>query len=224
MATHPVGARVSTFRTPSFLLLLAAVPVVAGIARLVELAGGGEVTAANARFFAHPLPVVIHLLAVIPYTLLGALQFSAGIRRRHPAWHRVAGRIVAPCGLVAALTGLWMTLVYPWPEGDGPVLYVTRLIVGLAMAGCLVLGVDAVVRRHDLEAHGAWMIRAYALGLGAGTQVLTHLPWFIFVGGMPIPEAPRALFMAGAWVINAGVAEAIIRSRRPRAIHARSEA
>ncbi|HEX6941819.1 MAG TPA: hypothetical protein VF128_02760 [Gemmatimonadaceae bacterium] len=27
--------------------------------------------------------------------------------------------------------------------------------------------------------HGDWMIRAYAIGMGAGTQVLAHLPWFI---------------------------------------------
>ena len=41
------------------------------------------------------------------------------------------------------------------------------------MAACLVLGVRAA-RARDLRAHRAWMIRAYAIGLAAGTQVLTE--------------------------------------------------
>jgi hypothetical protein len=57
------------------------------------------------------------------------------------------------------------------------------------------------------------MTRAYALGLGAGTQVLTHLPWFILMSGKP-GEGPRAVMMGGAWVLNALVAEWVIRRRR----------
>ena len=41
------------------------------------------------------------------------------------------------------------------------------------MAVCLVLGVTAI-RRRDIAAHRAWMIRAYAIGLAAGTQVFTE--------------------------------------------------
>ena len=48
---------------------------------------------------------------------------------------------------------LWMTLVYPWPEGDGALLYAVRLVFRSAMVGSIVL--------------------VYALGLGAGTHVLT---------------------------------------------------
>jgi hypothetical protein len=33
------------------------------------------------------------------------------------------------------------------------------------------------IRRCDFVSHGAWMIRGYAIGMGAGTQVLTHMPW-----------------------------------------------
>ena len=48
-----------------------------------------------------------------------------------------------------------------------------RLVFASAMAGCLVLGVRAA-RRRDIPAHRAWMIRAYAIGLAAGTQVFTE--------------------------------------------------
>lgn len=72
-----------------------------------------------------------------------------------------------------------MTQFYPPPDYDGRLLYALRLLFGTAMASALVLGV-AAVRRRDALRHRAWMIRAYAVGLGAGTQVLTHLPWVLF--------------------------------------------
>ena len=53
------------------------------------------------------------------------------------------------------------------------------------------------------------MTRAYALGMGAGTQVLTHLPWFLLVGKPG--ELARATLMAAGWMINILVAERVIR-------------
>jgi uncharacterized membrane protein YozB (DUF420 family) len=206
-------SRRSDWLVPAMLILLSLVPAIFGTKRLVELASGADVTAANARFFAQPLPVVLHILAVIPYSILGALQVAAGFRRRHRAWHRAVGKVLAPLGLVAALTGLWMAHFYPWPEGDGQALYVTRLVFGAAMTMSIVLGVNAI-RRRDFVTHGAWMLRAYAIGMGAATQVLTHLPWFVLVGKPG--ESVRAVLMAAGWVINLAVAEWFIRKRSPR--------
>jgi len=195
------------------LIVLSLVPAIAGTMRLAELASGADVTAANARFFAQPLPVVLHILAVIPYSMLGAFQVAAGFRRRHRAWHRTAGKVLAPLGLIAALSGLWMARFYPCPEGDGQALYLLRLGFGSAMAVSIVLGVNAI-RRRDFVTHGAWMLRAYAIGMGAATQVLTHLPWFVFVGKPD--ESIRAVLMGVGWVINLAVAEWLIRKRSHR--------
>jgi uncharacterized membrane protein len=190
------------------LLALGSVPVIAGVVRLAGLMAG-QATVDDARFLEHPLPVTIHILAVIPYSMLGALQFMPALRRNR--WHRAAGMTLVPLGLIAALTGLWMTQFYPWPAGDGEALYVMRLIVGVAMTVSIALGVVSLRRREYAE-HGAWMLRAYALGMGAGTQVLTHLPWFVFVGGRP-GETERGLMMALGWIINAALAEHVIRTR-----------
>lgn len=192
----------------ALLVALSVVPVVAGIARLAALLSG-EPTAETARFFAAPLPVTLHLLAVIPYSLLGALQFVPALRRHR--WHRTVGLLLVPCGLVAALTGMWMAQFYPWPQGDGQALYVLRLIVGTAMTTAIVRGLMAV-RHHNYAGHGAWMTRAYALGMGAGTQVLTHLPWFVFVGTPG--EGSRFVLMALGWAVNVAIAEYVIRGGR----------
>jgi uncharacterized membrane protein len=210
-STNAPKSRRSEWLIPALLVLLSLVPAVAGTARLAELASHAKVTAANARFFAQPIPVILHIVAVIPFSIIGAFQFSPGFRRRNRPWHRAAGRVLGVCGLVAALSGLWMAHFYPWPEGDGLGVYVERLVFGTAMVASMFLGLDAV-RRRDFKAHGAWMTRAYAIGLGAGTQVLTHLPWFIFVGKPG--ESARTVLMGSAWVINLLVAEWVIAKDR----------
>jgi uncharacterized membrane protein len=208
----------SDWLIPAGLILLSLVPAIAGSLRLSQLAGGAAVTPENARFFAAPLPVVLHIPAAIVYSIIGAFQFSRGFRRRHRGWHRAAGRILVPLGMIVALSGLWMAHFYAWPAGDGRILYIERLVVGFAMAASLVLAVNAI-RRRDFIAHGNWMTRAYAIGVGAGTQVLTHLPWLMVMEGRP-GEGARALMMGAGWGINILVAEWIIRRRHalPRTI------
>jgi uncharacterized membrane protein len=195
---------------PTGLIVLSLVPVLAGAVRIAELSSGAEVTPGNARFFASPVPVVLHIISVTLYSILGAFQFASSFRRRRRDWHRAAGRILIPSGLIAALSGLWMTQFYPWPLYDGELVYGLRLVFGSAMLVSLLLGVAAIWRR-DFTQHGAWMMRGYAIGLGAGTQVLTHLPWFLFPAIQG--EQTRALFMGAGWVINLAVAEWIIRKR-----------
>ncbi len=206
----PSGRR--EWLVPTLLIMLSAVPVAAGTVRLAQLAGGAEITPDNARFFAAPLPVVLHIISVTHYCVLGAFQFAPGFRRRKPNWHRAAGRILVPCGLIAALSGLWLTQFYPPVDdfGDGPILYGLRLLVGSAMVLFICLGF-AAIRRRDIPRHLAWMMRCYALGLGAGTQALTPLPWFLFPAIQG--ELTRALCMGAGWAINLVVAEWIIRGR-----------
>lgn len=194
---------------PAGLVVLGLVPALAGTARVAELAGDPVVTSANARFVAMPLPVVLHIIAAITYSLLGAFQFAPGFRRSHRRWHRTVGGLLIPAGFVVVGTGLWMTLVYPWAPGDGLAVYLERLVFGGAMLIAMVMGTDAIRRRRFAE-HGGWMIRAYAIGMGAGTQVLTHLPWFLLMD-VPPDGVPRAVMMGAGWVINVVVAEGVIR-------------
>lgn len=200
---------------PAGLIMLSAIPVIGGSVRMVELTSGVEIIGENARFLNSPLPVASHIISVSLYSILGAFQFAPGFRRRRRGWHRIAGRILVVCGLIAALSGLWMSHFYSLPESDGELLYGLRLFFGSAMLLSIILAV-AAIRRRDFVQHGAWMIRGYAIGLGAGTQVLT-LSLGALIIGTP-GQFSRALLMGAGWVINVAVAEWIIRKRllRPR--------
>ncbi len=205
----PAPARAASAKwVVAALILLSAIPLAAGVFRLSQLAGGAEITPANARFFAAPLPVVLHIISAGVYAVLGAFQFVPSLRRRRNGWHRIAGRILIPSGLIVALSGLWMTLFYPWPAGDGVILYGLRLFFGSAMLLAILLG-SAAIRQRDFVRHGHWMLRGYAIGMGAGTQVLTGMVASIVAD--PPTELSRALLMGAGWVINLAVAEWIIR-------------
>jgi uncharacterized membrane protein len=205
----------SVWLLPAGLILLSVIPLAGGAFRLSELARSAEITAANARFFASPLPVVLHIMSASVYALLGAFQFVSRLWRRGISWHRWAGRFLVPCGVIVGLSGLWMTLFYPWPNGDGELLYLFRLLFGSAMVVSIFLGF-AAIRRGNVIQHRAWMTRGYAIGLGAGTQVLTLMVGEMLSG--PPSELSRALLMGAGWAINLAVAEWAIRKRRtPRA-------
>ncbi|MBL8163624.1 MAG: DUF2306 domain-containing protein [Anaerolineae bacterium] len=198
------------------LLLLAIIPVLAGAVRVGQLTVGAEttpVTPENARFFASPLPVILHVVGASLYALLGAFQFAPGFRLRFPRWHRRAGWLLVPSGLAASLSGLWMAQFYPWPVHDGKVLYAMRLLFGSVMTVALIMALVAI-RRRKFDQHGAWMTRAYAIGMGAGTQVLTQIAWMLLVGTSG--EFARNIVMGSGWLINIAAAEWVIHRRLTR--------
>lgn len=200
------------FKVPALLVALSLVPVLGGIARLRSLSAGVAAGVDDARFFAAPAPVVIHVATATIYALLGAFQFSAGIRLRWRTWHRRAGVLLLFSALLTGATGIWMTAAYAIPASlQGPLLYGVRLLVGAAMLTAIVKGWVSIVRR-DLAQHEAWMIRAYALAQGAGTQALIFLPLMLITSG-PVLGLTRDVLMSLAWVINIVAAEWIIRRR-----------
>ncbi|MBO1030098.1 DUF2306 domain-containing protein [Tessaracoccus sp. SD287] len=188
------------------LVALSLIPVIAGSLRVAEIAGGPQVLPVNPRIDAVPAPVVVHIIAAAVFALVGSLQFSARLRRSRPTWHRRSGRVLVGAGMLVAVSGLWMTVFYPGAPG-GDLLWAVRLVAGTSMAACIVLGVTAI-RRHDIGAHRAWMIRAYALAVAAGTQTFTQgVGEALFGTG----ELSTAVSISSGWVINAAVAEWVIR-------------
>ncbi|HEX2873412.1 MAG TPA: DUF2306 domain-containing protein [Polyangiaceae bacterium] len=200
------------FKVPALLIAFSLVPMLGGVARLKSLSDGVPAAPDDARFFAAPVLVVVHIVAASVYALLGAFQFSTAIRLRWRGWHRRAGVLLLGCALLTGATGIWMTVALAIPSSlQGPLLYCVRLVVGVAMLASVIMGWLSIVRR-DLTQHEAWMIRAYALGQGAGTQALLFLPLMMLLGG-PVLGLSRDVLMSAAWAINLVVAEWLIRRR-----------
>jgi hypothetical protein len=196
------------------LLAFAALPLTFGVLRLLQLVGLSQVMPPAV---VSPVPLIPHIVGAMLYAILGAVQFSAAIRRRWPNWHRIAGRFALVGALLVAVSALWLTALYVTPSAGGLVLAGLRVAVAAAMLTSIALGVAAVLRR-DIAHHRAWMIRAYALGLGAATQMLVLMIGEM-ISGEPPAELGRSLLMGLAWGINAMIAEWVIRrGRTPRSV------
>jgi len=216
MFTLATSARASSpadWLIPLGLLALAFIPVAGGAFRITTMVNHVPVTPENVRFFASPIPVLVHVVSVTLYAILGAFQFSPGFRRRRPDWHRAAGKVLVVAGLGAALSGLWMASFYAIVPADNALLHAFRLIFGTAMAVSIILGLLAI-RRGKVSLHQAWMRRAYAIGIGAGTQGLTQIPLVMILG--KLDPMTLALAMGGAWLLNLAVAEWLNRRQRTR--------
>jgi len=213
-AASPKQGAKGLWLIPTGLILLALIPIVSGSLRLTQLSGGPELLPEAARFTGFPVPVILHIISGILFSVVGAFQFLPALRRGRRSWHKMAGRVLLPAGFILALSGLWMASFSALPVGDGPALRVIRLAFGTYMVVSLALAVRAIVRRK-FTIHGAWMTRAYALAVAAGTQAIFLIPVSMLLGSTH--ELGRAVAMGAAWLVNLGVAELVIR-RRARAL------
>jgi uncharacterized membrane protein len=192
---------------PAGLLVLILLPSSAGVLRLADLGGVAHLLPDSPRMAALPVPVALHIVAAIAYAAVGAFQFVGRFRRRHPRWHRLAGRGLVGLGLAVAGSAAWMALAYDRQPGSGELAFVLRLVFAVAMAGSLVLGV-AAIRRGNVAGHRAWMIRAYAIAVSAGTQVITLAVAPLFGSG----TLNYDLGLAAGWFVNLVVAQLILHS------------
>jgi hypothetical protein len=106
-----------------------------------------------------------------------------------------------------------MTLFYDYPEGASKLLYGLRLFFGSGMVLSTILGFLSI-RQRNVNQHQAWMTRAYAIGMGAATQVLTGIAGALMLG--EVNEFENALLMGAGWLINLVIAELSIRKSQTR--------
>jgi len=192
------------------LVIYSFIPVVGGLIRLLELAGGPAIAPENLRALAAPVPVILHILSSTLFCTLGAIQFLPSARRHHPAAHRCSGRVVVAAGCVSAGTGLWMTHFFSFPADlQGDLLYAVRMILGWVMIGYIAWAVVAV-RSRNISGHRAAMLRAYAIGQGASTQSILGIAWIVIQGTEPLGLA-RDSVMVIAWVLNLVAAELVVQ-------------
>lgn len=195
------------------ILLIAALPSLIGALILAEMvrgtAGGLSEPADVLRRAAYPGAIWLHILGGAGFVLLGMMQFSTRLRQKVPMLHRWSGRVLVAGGLGLAFASFWMNFRYP-NTNDSGLHDALQTMASVALLGCLGFGIRAI-KAGKIRPHRAWMTRAYALCLGAGTQTLFLLP--LFAIGHPPPVLIQDIVYGGAWVVNLAVAEWWIRRR-----------
>lgn len=190
------------------LAFFAFIPVMMAAARVVQIPLGA-VPEDSLRLAAVPAAYFLHALGGALFGVLGPLQFVRALRQRFGALHRLSGRVFVMAGAGLALSGLALLLkVESLTTG---LLDAARGFFGLALMVALARGV-AAARAHELRRHRAWMIRAYAIGMGSGTVAPVLFPVYLITGEPPTGLA-LDLVVVGMWLLSIALGEWV--ARRP---------
>lgn len=179
----------------STFLLLPSSQLAAGAA---DLNGPDYARTQLPAFDRNPLLVHGHATLGVALLLLAPFQFWQGLRNRFPLVHRSMGYVTASCLILLAVTGLAVSIVYPFagPAGMLPnLVWMTGILVCVGMA-------ITRIRKRDVARHQAWMTRAIAMTLGI-TLATVYLP---ILGGV-LKLAPPTALAVSFWL---GVMECLI--------------
>jgi uncharacterized membrane protein len=183
------------------------IPVLMAAVRVVQIPLGA-LPEDSLRLSSVPVVFFLHSLAGVLFGVLGPLQFVRALRRQFGTLHRLSGRVFVLAGVVLVLSGLALLLqVESIATG---LLDAARGVFGLALIAVLVLGL-AAARAHNMLRHRAWMIRAYAIGMGSGTIAPVMFPVYL-ISGEPPTGLTTDIMVVGMWLLTIAVGEWVVRS------------
>lgn len=182
------------------------IPVMLAAINLVQIPLG-DLPEDSRRLASVPVSLFLHSLAGVLFGVLGPLQLIRALRRRFGTVHRLTGRVFVLAGAGLALSGL--SLLLQVESVATGLLDAARGVFSLALLTSLALGV-AAARAHDMLAHRAWMIRAYAVGMGTGTVALVMYPIYLITGA-PLMGLAADIMVVGMWLLNIVLAEWVVR-------------
>lgn len=159
------------------------------------------------RLTAVPVRHFLHVLGGATFGILGPLQFGRVLMRRYGRLHRVMGRVFMAAGAMISLSSLG--LLWRFPDTYSVAMSCGRLLFGIALGVALVLAMLAI-RRRDIARHRDWMIRAYALGMGATAVTMVFFPIYAITGEPPTGLVADIAFL-GAWTACVVLAEIVVR-------------
>jgi uncharacterized membrane protein len=189
-----------------FLGLFTAIPVLNALVEVVQIPTGSY-PADSARLAIAPIAWFAHVLAGAAFGITGPLQFVRALRQRFGALHRITGRVFVLSGAILGLSGL--SLLAQVTSVRTPLADTARGLFGLALLVALALAM-AAIRNRDIQRHRAWMIRAYAIGMGLAAVGLVFFPIYIVTGQAPMGIASDILFVA-SWVLTIVAGELVVR-------------
>ncbi len=209
---------VNRILVPAGLLFLTAIPVAMAGVRMVQIPMG-TTPDDTAHLMTLPLHYWLHASAGLAFGLLGPLQFGRALAGRFGRLHKLLGRVFVAAGVVLGFSGLRLLMAFP---GSSTLLLdAVRVLAGIALLIALALSIRAIQDR-DVPRHRAWMIRAYAIGVGQSLIAFILFPIYLITGEPPV-GVMADLTIVASWVISLAMGEyAIRRITRPtlQPIHA----
>jgi uncharacterized membrane protein len=161
------------------------------------------------RYLEHPLITALHMLSGIMFITLAPLQFTKKLRLKNLDLHRKLGRVLIVCALISGIYGLIATVALPAFGGlaseasawfFGPIFIFS------------ILRAFWCAKNKKITQHREWIIRAFALGLGVGTQRVILIVLMISSG-----NSFEASFGPALWLgfgLNLVIAEIWINTTR----------
>ncbi|WP_460527492.1 DUF2306 domain-containing protein [Chitinimonas naiadis] len=145
-----------------------------------------------------------HFIGGVIALATGALQFNMLLRTRFIGVHRWLGRLYCMAVVVAGAGGLLLVQQSP----GGATAHLGFGLLALLWMGSTLMAY-CEIRRGNVSAHRAWMMRSYALTFASVTFRL-YLP-LSQMAGFPMVVAYPVISWIG-WVLNLLIAEWFIRS------------
>jgi uncharacterized membrane protein len=197
--TSPVVVPVALYFGTLLTILLALVQVVQ-----IPL---GALPEDSQRLGAAPVSHFMHVLGGATFGILGPVQFSRVLMHRYGLLHRVIGRVFVAAGAMISLSSI--SLLWHFPDTHSVAMNSGRLLFGIALGVALVLAMQTIYKR-DIIRHRNWMIRAYAIGIGATAVTMVFFPIYLITGEPPTGLASDIAFL-GAWTACVVFAEGLVR-------------
>jgi uncharacterized membrane protein len=156
---------------------------------------------------AAPVWHFMHVLGGATFGILGPIQFSRVLMRKYGLLHRVMGRVFVAAGAMLSLSS--MSLLWHFPHTYSVAVSGGRLLFGIALGVALAIAMQAIGKR-DFARHRNWMIRAYAIGIGATAVSMVFFPIYLITGEPPQGVAADIVFL-GSWTACIVFAEGLAR-------------
>lgn len=156
---------------------------------------------------AAPVWHFIHVLGGATFGILGPIQFSRVLMRKYGLLHRFMGRVFVAAGAILSLSSLG--LLWQFPSTYSVAVSGGRLLFGIALGAALAVAMHAI-RKRDFTRHRNWMIRAYAVGIGATAVSMVFFPIYAITGEPPIGLVADIAFL-GTWTACVVFAEGLVR-------------
>lgn len=195
---RPVGIPVILYALSGLTIAFAAVEAVQILL--------GSLPEDSIRLAAAPYSLFAHTVAGATFGLIGPLQFGRVLARKFGQLHRIMGRIFVVAGAFLSLSSL--SLFWQFPDGATAFVSSARLVFGIALGVALIKAM-AAIRARDIPRHRDWMIRAYAVGMGAAMVSIVFIPIYIITGTPPMGITSDIAFV-GSWLACIGFAEWVV--------------